>query len=323
MVFLRALVLLVMISGVVWAGQPLSGPHFVPATEPLDVGESWAEQPFQHGPDDTAADLVVIINQQFDVRLRPLIADFARQNDLLINVYKGTCGLSAGALLSKTVEIASFCCPPGDIDRLPGLKFHTLGIYPISILVHPDNPLSDLPWKTVQQIFQGKLQRWAELGWNDLPMRPVIRLHCKKRPGHWRLLLDNDELFSPYAREVGAIDDMYALVSQLSGAIGYEVDEGIYSHKTKALRVDGMDPKQLGNLRSGDYPFYRVMNLTAWAGAGQESSASQKLLDSLMVYVEEHAERFGVVPASQLRASGWIFSQGELIGRPQKSADKQ
>ncbi len=320
--FIRCLVLWLLLamsiaSGALASGS-LGGPAFSPSTETVDSDKDWDQKPFQHESDDAAADLVVIINQQFDDRLRPVIADFARQNNLHIKVHKGTCGLSAGALLAKTVEIASFCCPPGAIDRLPGLSFHTLGIYPVAILVHPDNPTTDLPWTTVQQIFSGKLQRWSELGWQNLPIQPVIRLHCKKRPGHWRLLLDNQDLFSAHAREVGAIDDMYALVAELPGAIGYEVDEGVHSSKTRALRIDGMEANNLEHLRRGAYPFYRVMTLTLWAGDGENFSQSRKLLERLTTYVEANAARLGVVPASQLRAAGWDFSGGELIGQPTK-----
>jgi hypothetical protein len=311
-------VLATLIASSALAAGELSGPAFAPATLPLDPGKGWEQKAFQHETDDADADLVVIINQQFDDSLRPVIADFARQNNLQINVHKGTCGLSAGALLAKTAEITSFCCPPGAIDRLPGLSFHTLAIYPISILVHPDNPTVDLPWATVQQIFAGKIQRWSELNWNNLPIQPVIRLHCKKRPGHWRLLLDHQDLFSAYAREVGAIDDMYGLVSELPGAIGYEVDEGVYSRKTKSVRIDGMDPRNLEHLRRGDYPFYRVMTLTLWTGEGESFSRSRQLLELLTRYVEANADRLGVVPASQLRAAGWDFSGGELIGQPTK-----
>ena len=115
---------------------------------------------------------------------------------------------------------------------------------------------------------------------------------------------------------------MYALVAKLPGAIGYEVDDGVHSRNTKALRIDGMDPRQLDHLRRGAYPFYRSMTLTLWDTEGASFTKSRELLQRLSAYVEANAAQLGVVPASQLRAAGWRFSGSELIAPPAQTASE-
>ncbi|MCP4491489.1 MAG: hypothetical protein GY820_29885, partial [Gammaproteobacteria bacterium] len=100
-----------------------TGPHFSTVRTPIDLGKEWQEQPFTRDPVDKGADLVVVVNQQFDSFLRPAIAGYARTHGLDIRIKKGTCGLASGGLQNKVIELGSFCCPPADFDRLPGLSF--------------------------------------------------------------------------------------------------------------------------------------------------------------------------------------------------------
>lgn len=299
------------------AEHPLVGPAFLPSEETVRPSEQWPGKPFRHDPADAEADLVVIVNQQFYDHLSASIAGFARQNGLQIVLKKGTCGLSAGAVLAKSAEIVSFCCPPGAVDRLPGLSFHTLGIYPIAILVHPDNPVRELSWAQVQKVFQGGISNWSELGGHDEEILPIIRLHCKNRPGHWRLLLDRADQFAVRAQEVGSIDDVYELVAEHSEAIGYEAADDYYARGTQWLKIDGMSPKNLDYLLRGAYPFYRVLNFALWdRPRHRQAKQIEELFDRLVAYVEKHGREIGLLPASELRAAGWQFDGDELIGAP-------
>jgi hypothetical protein len=92
-------------------------------------------------------------------------------------------------------------------------------------------------------------------------VQPIARLHCKKRPGHWRLLLDNEDLFGAHIHEVSSIPDMVARVSATRESIGYEtlwMLEKHRAHPVKILTVDGIAPSDQAALARGDYPLYRV-----------------------------------------------------------------
>jgi ABC-type phosphate transport system substrate-binding protein len=204
------------------------------------------------------------------------------------------------------------------------LRFHTLAIASIALLVHPDNPVDNISLEEARRIFSGEISVWSALGRGQnkrihYPIHVIGRLHCKLRPGHWRLLLDNDDLFSPDLLEMGTIQDMLGSVSTDPLAIGYETLWMMQHHKrardAKPLSLDGIRPDDRVALASGRYPLYRVYNITTWEGA-----AAKPLAQELVRYLQERMDQldtmFAMVPASQLRRHGWKFIEDELVDEP-------
>jgi ABC-type phosphate transport system substrate-binding protein len=230
-------------------------------------------------------------------------------------------------LLKKTVDIGGFCCPAGKEDRLPGLKYHTLGIVSKAFFVHSDNPVDSLTVKQLTDIYRGKIYRWSEVKTSagapgpNLAIRAIARLHCQLRPGHWRLMLDNDKNFSPRLSEVGSIPDMVAQVGAHRDAIGWEVLSMVERYRNlgavKTIKVNGLSPVDAEAVASHRYPYYRVYNITTWEGKGLENAKARKLVEYLMKEVEHlDPARFGFVSPDKLRKAGWKFSGDELSGEP-------
>lgn len=307
--------------------DPLRGLQGKPFTDPskqMEMPESWKKEPIKYDPTSGSADLVIALDQQMYPLLLTTIQKYAKEQGLKIHIIEGTCGVTAGKVLRKAVDIGGLCCPPGETDRVPGLRFHTLGITPVALLVHTDNPVDNITTRQAQQIFKGEIRRWSELKTvqgakgQDMPIQPVTRLHCKTRPVEWSLLLKDESLFSPRKLEVGAIPDMLATVSERPEAIGYETMwmVQLYKGKVKALKIDGCHPEELSCLVSGRYPIHRTYTLSTWEGKGLVNPHAKKLVDYLFKYVETLDKRFGVIPASQLKQAGWKFKDEELVGKP-------
>lgn len=311
---------------------PEGGEAFTAATSVVDMGEAWRKQPIRY--DEAWAkdtDLAITLDQHLYPALSPLINRFSRERGVRIVSQEGTCGISAGLVAKKRVDIGGYCCPPGTTDRLPGLQYHTLGISALGILVNALNPVTDLDVKTIRDLFRGEIQHWSQLPAADPaagfmePVRVLARFHCKQRPGHWRLILDNEELFSLRTEEVGSIEDMIANIAALPGAIGYEVLWNIARHqatgKVKYLRVGGADPTRAADVASGNYPFYRVYNISTWRqGSGMENTVASDLVRYLMTHLDEVKPEFSLVPADTLRQAGWKFDRDELVGGPEGRA---
>jgi ABC-type phosphate transport system substrate-binding protein len=313
---------LVLVAAPARAGHD-EGPAGKPFTDPSKIQEmppGWEGKPIKLDTGNREADLVVTLDQHLYPILLPVIERYAAERGLEVEVEEGTCGISAGKLARKAVDIGGFCCPPGNTDRLPGLEFHTLGVAPILILVHPENPVSDLSVKDVRRVFRGAVYRWFELGGKDILIQTVGRLHCKLRPGHWRLILDNEDLFSPRLQEVGAIPDMISLVAGNPGAVGYEVMHMVRRYRekgaVKALKVDGKDPADPGHLVSGRYPFYRTYNITTWQGENVRNPEAEKLAEHLLKEAGRLEGEGDIIPASRLKEAGWKFKGNELVGEP-------
>lgn len=292
------------------------------------VGDDFLSREVQYGKKVGDVDVVISLGQQTYPALHKIVEKIARVQGIKIDLQQGSCGATAKKLLNKSVDIGTYCCPPGKGDRLPGLEFHTIAIAPIALTTNTANSISDVSLYDARNIFNGESVTWSDVpGSQDLSeqllgkkIQPVVRLHCKKRPGHWHLLLDNQDDFSPRAQSVGTISDMLAQVSDNKSSIGYETTFMLrpYTDKgqLKILSIDGNHPQQLDKLLNAEYPLYRTYNLTTWRGETNNNDKARKLLTALIQYIDEEGERYDFIAASKLRSAGWGFKNDELISEP-------
>lgn len=105
--------------------QDLRGEAFSNPNIQLDMPDDWKQQPVKYDKWAGNVNLAITLDQHMYPALLPLIKKYARQNNLNIAVNEGTCGISAGLLVRKAVDIAGFCCPPG--AKLKPLKIDGYG----------------------------------------------------------------------------------------------------------------------------------------------------------------------------------------------------
>lgn len=304
--------------------EAFSDPYYI-----ASPNKGFLEQTIQYDKkvaDDV--DVVISLGQQTYPAIHKIVEDIARENGIKVAIQQGTCGASAKKLLKKSVDIATYCCPPGKTDRLPGLKFHTVAISPIVLVTHIDNPINNVSTEDAKKIFRGEYISWSEVPsfqslsdkFKGKSIQPVVRLHCKKRPGHWRLLLNSADEVSPRAQSVGTISDMIMNVSNNTSAIGYETPYMLKVHKNKGslktLSINQKHPDDLKILLNGKYPIYRTYNLTTWTNENNINIKSKILVDGIYDYLQNHGEQFGFIPASKLKLAGWKFKDSELIAEP-------
>jgi ABC-type phosphate transport system substrate-binding protein len=306
------------------ASTSASSVDFGNPDDSMEMEDSWVNKPVAHEDKAGDADLVVTLGQQTYPALKDFIEDYARTHQLKIVTEPGSCGVTAKKLRRKMVDIGAYCCPPGKTDRLPGVVFHTIGVAPIALVTRPDNPVDNLSLEQAREIFAGKVIRWSEVSSGpgilaDLKIQPVARLHCKKRPGHWKGLLENQDLFGPNVHEVGVIPDMITNVAKEQGTIGYEtlymLDVYREQGQLKVLTVDGMNPADLGKMVDASYPVYRTYSLATWAD-DNHSKQAMALVNAIRQHVETNSKKYGIVPVVKLREAGWKFRGDELVGEP-------
>lgn len=312
----------------------LVGPAFSLPDQEIEMPEGWRQQPirYDHWATRERADLAISLDQQIYQMFLPEVVGYAARNNIRIAVQEGTCGISSGGIIRKQVDLAVFCCAPGATDRLPGLRFHTMGIAAKAFFDHPSNPVTDIALVDLRKIYEGDYFYWADLPESyqvrrKLPVWPIQvvgRLHCKLRPGHWRLLLNHPDQYSARMNEVGAIQDMITQVMALPGAIGYEtlyhVEKYGKPDTPRILTIDGYDPRNVDEVATLRYPLYRVFNITTWDGAVNPNVA--KFLEFIQELIEKQGERFGLVPVSRLRQAGWRFVGDEVVGEPGNRSTK-
>lgn len=303
-------------------GEPFSNPDDV-----ADKTEEWQKTPLNYRGQDAGVDVALLLDQNIYPGLLPLIEEYAKVHRIKVSVREGTCGPAAEGINRKEVDIGGSCCPAAKMDRLPGLRWHTIGISPMAILVNSSDPVEQLTSAQVRDIYRGKTTHWAQIpeigakfSKNQI-IRPIARLHCKTRPGHWRLILDNEEMFGPRINDVGTILDMVTSVAKSQGTLGYLenwqiLNDPKHKNSVKTIKIDGQDHSDPEAIKSGRYPFYWVYNVSTWTAENTANPKAQQLVQYLMDNAGRIDRTFHVVPSSELKQHGWKFKDDELVGEP-------
>jgi len=154
------------------------------------------------------------------------------------------------------------CCPLSDKEiEEKQLIVYPLAKEPVLILTHKSNPVNDLSVEQVRSIFRGDTMNWKEVGGNDEPIVLVTRLHCKKRPGHWKTILPDAKNFRQERLNVKSASAMVQRINDFKSAIGHTGSTWKFdaNDQVKAITVGGVAPTA-ENLKNGTYPFYRQMS---------------------------------------------------------------
>ena len=99
------------------------------------------------------------------------------------------------------------------------------------------------------------------MGGSDQPIVTVARLHCKKRPGHWKTILPSHKEFRQERLNVKSAAAMVERIGDFKGAIGHTGATWIFKagDDIKVLTIDGVQATAK-NLASGKYPFFRQLS---------------------------------------------------------------
>ena len=178
-------------------------------------------------------------------------------------VPEGTCdiGLSSRALK--------------DEEKSAGLKETVLAYDGIAIIVHPDNPVSDLSVEQIAKLYTGEITNWKDVGGNDAEVVLIGREAASgTRDGFESITGTKDKC--QYRQELTSTGDVIPAVSQNPDAIGYASLASI-KDSVKALNVDGVTPSE-ATVKDGSYKVQRPFVLVTMEGK-ELSPAAQAFFD--------------------------------------------
>ena len=164
---------------------------------------------------------------------------------------EGTCdiGLSSRALK--------------DEEKSAGLKETVLAYDGIAIIVHPDNPVSDLSVEQIAKLYTGEITNWKDVGGNDAEVVLIGREAASgTRDGFESITGTKDKC--QYRQELTSTGDVITAVSQNPDAIGYASLASI-KDTVKALNVDGVTPGE-ATVKDGSYKVQRPFVLVTVDG---------------------------------------------------------
>ena len=178
-------------------------------------------------------------------------------------VQEGTCdiGLSSRALK--------------DEEKSAGLKETVLAYDGIAIIVHPDNPVSDLSVEQLAKLYTGEITNWKDVGGNDAEVVLIGREAASgTRDGFESITGTKDKC--QYRQELTSTGDVITAVSQNPDAIGYASLASI-KDSVKALNVDGVTPSE-ATVKDGSYKVQRPFVLVTVEGK-ELTPVAQKFFD--------------------------------------------
>ncbi len=192
-----------------------------------------------------------------------------------VAVTGGGSGTGIAALLSNTCDIAELSrelkAEEIAMARKKGFepKQITVALDGLAVVVHPDNPLSQLTQDQLAAIFSGSVSNWKEIGGSDLPIVVLSREVNSGTHVYFKehvLRRGRKESQTEFAATALMLPSSQAIadeVSQNLGAIGY-YGMGYISAKEKALAVakDADSPfiqPTIENVVSNAYPISRPL----------------------------------------------------------------
>lgn len=220
-------------------------------------------------------------------------------------------GIKAAKQNSPNHETFGFvCCPLSDKEiKENQLTVWPLAKEPILILVRDDNPVNDLTVEQVRAIFRGDIVNWAQVGGEDKPIVLVTRLHCKDRPGHWKLILPDEKSFRQERLNVKSAAAMVQRINDFGSAIGHTGSTWIFkpTDRVKALTINGVAPTA-ENLSNGTYPFYRELSAVTYKNASKDVI---KLIREAQYgpSFRKAAKRYNLLPLNPLRTDNNVAAQ--------------
>lgn len=194
----------------------------------------------------------------------------------------------------KTSERMSFTEKNLDIQEV------VIGFDAISVIVHPENPVSQLTREQLEDIFTGKVVNWKEVGGADAP---IIAYSRESSSGTYEFFKEHVMDKKNYASSVlnmPATGAIVQSVSQTSGAIGY-IGLGYLTPGVKALSVsyDGGQvyaAPSVEGAKDKSYPIARP--LYYFYDAAKKDQVSDFIAYILSPEGQAHVAEIGYVPVN-------------------------
>jgi len=227
-----------------------------------------------------------------------------------ISVTGGGSGTGIAALINGTVDIAN---ASRQIKQEEIEQALANGVEPvefviardaIAVIVHPDNPVTQLTLRQLSDIYSGTINNWSQVGGED---RPIVRLSRETNSGTHVYFLEtvlrlgdkNDKtLFSTDTLLLPSSEGIINEVRQNPNAIGYD-GLGYVPDDLKIIAVAAIEGgdyvlPMISTVNDKSYPVARDLYMYT---AGQPSSAVKDYLEWILSdEAQEIVAELGFVP---------------------------
>ena len=214
-----------------------------------------------------------------------------------IEVTYNATGSGAGieAVLTGRCDIGLSSRDLKEEEKENGLEGTILAYDGIAIIVHPDNPVTDLSIETIAKIYTGEITNWKDVGGNDGEIVLIGReANSGTRDGFESITGTEDKC--KYRQECTSTGDVITAVSSNPSSIGYASLASV-KDSVKAVSVDEVAPSE-ATVKDGSYAVQRPFVLVTKKDTKLSENA-QKFFDYITSEdANEVISGAGVVPAN-------------------------
>ena len=252
---------------------------------PEDAAAAGTGRAIQNKGSDTLVNLALAWAEQYRVV----------ESDVSIAVTGGGSGTGIAALINGTVDIANASRKMKDKEiaaaqenGIDPIEF-TVAIDALAVIVHPDNPVSELTIGQLSDIYTGRITNWKEVGGNDAR---IVLLSRETNSGTHVYFLEtvvrqgdkeNEDIFAPQTLLMPSSVGITSELRRNPNAIGYDGLGYVTEHeKTVAVAKDNDSPYVTPSVETGadgSYPISRGLYMYT---AGEPTDIIGEYLDWIM-----------------------------------------
>ena len=219
---------------------------------------------------------------------------FTEQNKGVNFTYNPTgSGSGIAAVLEGRCDIGLSSRDLKDAERESGLVETVLAYDGIAIIVHPENPVSDLSLETIAKIYTGEITNWKDVGGADAEIVVIGREAGSGTRDGFESITSTKEACK-YRQELTSTGDVITTVANNPNAIGY-ASLAALQDSVKALTVGGVAPSE-ATVKDGSYVIQRPFVLVTKTGT-HLSEVAQKFFDfATSAQANDLISKAGAVP---------------------------
>jgi len=165
---------------------------------------------------------------------------------------------------NRTVDLGGSCRPK--LSGAPEERF--VHMTPVAwdalvVMVHKDNPVSDISLGQVKDLYEGKIHNWKELGGKDAPVELLVRKGKISGVGYTlrQLIWGNPDQEFKGSKEYPSSGPLEKAIENNPNAIGISGISSASKRNVKLLTLEGKTPS-FENIQSGNYLMYRPLYIT-------------------------------------------------------------
>ncbi len=168
----------------------------------------------------------------------------------------------------------------------------------LTVMVNPDNPVTNISLEQLKGILEGKITRWNELGGIDAP----IKLYSSENTDSDAGIALRQRLWNDASKKLAFTatyqnhQELFSILARDPGALAIDSIVIALQSEAKILQLNGVSP-EVESLKNGNYPLYRPLYITFVSLRNPRKSEIKGLLKlAYSPEVQQAMRKHGLVP---------------------------